>query len=375
MIKVCHVISGYHRTDARVFQRQCKSLKNAGFEVSLLTNDGQPEQIIDGIKVFHTKKFWPSRLKVLLFAKFQFLRAALEIDADIYQMHSPELISLGLALQKVGKKVVYDAHEDLPRHIMEKEWLPVVFRKPVSWITEKFMNKQLAKYDAIVSPHTHVVQYLSLINKDVRLIANFPIVASEFNFSEEGYLGREKIMCYTGTVYSYSNQETILDAMQKVKEIRYEIAGYIDPSHLEALSKHKVFDRVKFHGRIPWSKMQEFYHKNRLGVVVYDYKLNLGYKLGSYGTNKIFEYMETGLPFICTDYILWKEIVDENNCGICVEPGNTEQIANAIQYLIDQPELAYQMGQNGRKAVLNKYNWRSQEIDYVDLFNKFSIAK
>ena len=118
--------------------------------------------------------------------------------------------------------------------------------------------------------------------------------------------------------------------------------------------------------------MQEFYHKNRLGVVVYDYKLNLGYKLGSYGTNKIFEYMETGLPFICTDYILWKEIVDENNCGICVEPGNAEQITNAIQYLIDHPALAYQMGQNGRKAVLNKYNWRTQEIAYVDLFEKLS---
>lgn len=372
MVKVCHVISGYHRTDARVFQRQCKSLKNADFEVSLLTNDGQPEETIDGIKVYHTKSYWPSRIKVLLFAKKQFLSAALEIDADIYQMHSPELISLGTELQKRGKKVVYDAHEDLPRHIMEKEWLPELFRKPISWITERFMNNHLSKYDAIVSPHTHVVQYLSKINKNVELIANFPIVVSDYPFSEEDYLKREKIMCYTGTVYSYSNQEVIIDAIAQVNGIRYEIAGYIDPTHLDSLSKHPSFDKVNFLGRIPWVQMQSFYHKTIMGIVVYDYKLNLGYKLGSYGTNKIFEYMETGLPFICTDYILWKEIVDQHNCGICVEPGNLEQIKNAISYLLDNPKVAFEMGQNGRRAVKEKFNWRSQEIVYVDMFNKLT---
>lgn len=372
MVKICHVISGYHRTDARVFQRQCKSLKNAGFEVSLLTNDGEPEEVIDGIKVYHTKKYWPSRIKVLLFAKQQFLSSALDIDADIYQMHSPELISLGIALQQKGKKVVYDAHEDLPRHIMEKEWLPVVFRKPISWITEKFMNKSLAKYDGIVSPHTHVVQYLSKINKNVELVANFPIIVSHFAFTEEEYLQRDKIMCYTGTVYSYSNQEVILDAISQIHGVKYEIAGYIDPNHLAELSKHKVFDRVNFLGRIPWAQMQNFYHKTIMGVVIYDYKLNLGYKLGSYGTNKIFEYMEAGLPFICTDYILWKEIIDDYKCGLYVEPGNVDQIKNAIQYLLDHPKIAFEMGQNGRRAVNEKFNWRSQEISYVEMFNKMS---
>jgi glycosyltransferase involved in cell wall biosynthesis len=367
-VKVCHVISGYFRTDARVFQRQCKSLVAAGFEVCLLTNDGEPSETIDGIKVFEAGRFWSSRLKVLLFAKKQFLRKALEIDADIYQMHSPELLSLGLTLQKKGKRVVYDAHEDLPRHLLEKEWLPKILRKPLSWIVERYMNKVMAKYDALISPHSHVVEYLKVLNDNTRLVANFPIVNHIEDFSKEDYLKREKIMCYTGTVYGYSNQEAVLDAMIGIPGIHYKIAGYVDPDHLRALEMHRVFNRVKFHGRIPWVEMQSFYEKAIMGLVIYDYKLNLGYKLGSYGTNKIFEYMEACLPYICTDYILWKEIVEKHDCGICVEPGNTAQIQSAIEYLLNNPDRAYEMGQNGRRAVQEEFNWQSQELVYIQLF-------
>jgi hypothetical protein len=56
MVKVCHIISGYFRIEARVFQRQCKSLKNNGFEVSVLTNDGEPEEVIDGIPFYSCNK-------------------------------------------------------------------------------------------------------------------------------------------------------------------------------------------------------------------------------------------------------------------------------------------------------------------------------
>ncbi len=82
--------------------------------------------------------------------------------------------------------------------------------------------------------------------------------------------------------------------------------------------------------------------------------------------------MEAGLPFICTDYTLWKEIIDEYKCGLYVEPGNVEQIKNAIQYLLDHPKTAFEMGQNGRRAVIERFNWRSQEISYVAMFNKMN---
>jgi glycosyltransferase involved in cell wall biosynthesis len=369
--KVCHVISGYIRDNARIFQRQCISLSNAGFKVSILTNDGQPEEIMDGVNVYCTKITFKSRLLTLLFAKYQFLKRAIEIDADIYQLHSPELIPLGVALKKIGKIVIYDAHEDLPRHILEKEWLPKFTRGIISKIVEYYMNISLKKLNEIISPHSHVVKELSRLNPNTTLITNFPIINWNYKILLEEYLAREKIICYTGTVYEYSNQDMILKALNDLPQILYKSVGYISQSQLLKLSKIDSFKRVEFGDLIPYSKMKSFYESAIIGLVIYDYKLNLGNRLGSYGTNKIFEYMEAGLPFICTDYVLWNEIVTKYNCGICVQPGNLTQIRDAIHFLYANPTLAYQMGQNGRRAVESEYNWGLEEKKYISLFNKY----
>jgi glycosyltransferase involved in cell wall biosynthesis len=256
----------------------------------------------------------------------------------------------------------------MPNHILEKEWIPYFLRKPLSWVVQKYMNALLTKYDAIISPHSHVVDYLSLINSNVKMITNFPLVQPRIEFTMEDYLSRGKKMCYTGTVYSYSNQEAIIDSISKMEDVTYEIPGYFQPQHLKSLKQMDGSSKLLVLGRLSWEEMISFYERMALGIVVYDYKLNLGYKLGSYGTNKIFEYMEAGIPFICTDYILWKEIVDIYDCGVCVEPGNLEQITNAIKFFFDNSVVAYEMGQNGRKAVLEKFNWESQEKVYLEIF-------
>ena len=74
LISVCHVISGYYRNDPRIFQRQCKSLRDANFSVCILTNDNQPDEILEGIPIYSSNNFSSSRLRILLFAKKQFLK-------------------------------------------------------------------------------------------------------------------------------------------------------------------------------------------------------------------------------------------------------------------------------------------------------------
>jgi glycosyltransferase involved in cell wall biosynthesis len=372
MTRVCLVSASHHRNDTRLVERQARSLQSNGFDVTVLLNDGLGEEIKNGIKIVNPSSFWKNRLKIIFFAKKLFLAKAREIDADIYQMQSPECWLLGIELQKNGKKVIYDAEEDLPRHIKEKEWLPFFIRTLVSFFVEKFMLKILAKYDGLISPHLHVIDYLKKINKNVYYVVNFPHLNNFNDFSFSQYNSRSNLMCYTGTVYYYSNQFVILDAIKNIADVKYEIAGHIDHGYLEQLSLHDSFPKFVFHGRLPWDQLKYFYSKFKIGIVVYDYKLNLGWKQGSFGTNKIFEYMESALPFICTDFDLWKAIIDEYDCGICVQPGNEFQIANAINFLLTNPERAYQMGQNGRKAVIEKFNWQSQENVYLDLFHNLN---
>lgn len=369
MTQICHVISGYYRTDARVFQRQCKSLKNNGFEVSVLTNDGEPKEIIDGIPIYSCKKFYNSRIKILLFSTKQFYEKAIIIDADIYQLHSPELLPLGKKLKRLGKKVVYDAHEHMPMHILEKDWIPKPFRLLLSKCVKLYMENILPKFDFTITPHSHVLADLKTKVKNIELIANFPLVKKSTNFSFKEYTNRNNRICYTGTVYPYSNQQLLAYALKSINNLKYDIAGYIDEDLLKELESIIPHSKLKFHGRLSFNKLPELYNNSTIGYVLYDYKLNLGYKLGSYGTNKIFEYMEEGLPFICTDYILWKEICDNYHCGIYIPPGDKQKLKEALSFLTENKEEAYKMGQNGKQAVKDVFNWSSEESKYIKIFN------
>jgi glycosyltransferase involved in cell wall biosynthesis len=367
--KICHVISGYHRTDARIFYRQCLSLRNHGFDVCILTNDGQPNEIIEGIPIISCTNTPAGRKKELLMARRLFYNHAIALDADAYQLHSPELLPLGVKLKRHGKVVVYDAHEDMPNHILEKEWLPPWSRQLVSRAFALYMNRVLMRFDEVISPHSHVVQSLQQrLGKGI-LVANFPLVKRRQDSSVDEYLARKNLFCYSGTVYSYSNQSTIAAALSEILDAHYEIAGYIDDDQRDLLSNSAAGSRISCLGRLSQVELAKFYNRSIAGIVVYDYKLNLGYRLGSYGTNKIFEYMEAGLPIICTDYDLWKDIVDRYKCGICVKPGDVSELRQAMHTIMADKKAAFQMGINGRHAVEKEFNWTSEEVKYCGMFS------
>jgi glycosyltransferase involved in cell wall biosynthesis len=90
---------------------------------------------------------------------------------------------------------------------------------------------------------------------------------------------------------------------------------------------------------------------------------------------KMFEYMAAGIPVIASNFPLWRQIVEGNQCGLCVDPLNPKAIAGAIDYLIMNPEIAKRMGENGKKAVIEKYNWPVQAIKLTDFYRTISNEK
>jgi glycosyltransferase involved in cell wall biosynthesis len=373
-MKVCHVISGYHRNDARVFLRQCLSLKRAGYDVSIVTNDGEPDEVLEGIPIVSCRAHWP-RWKVLLAARRQFIEETVGVDADVYQLHSPELLPLAAPLQHLGKAVVYDAHEDLPRHLLEKEWLPRAIRRPLAFGAEHYLRRVLKRIDDVVSPHSHVVEHLQNTVGKGTLVANFPLVQPLPRMSADAFAARPTAVCYSGTVYQHSNQEATLDALSALPEVRYRIAGYIGDAHRQALDLRPGADQVEYLGRINQAELRTLYTSCIAGLAIIDYKLNQGGKLGSYAVNKLFEYMEAGLPVICTDYTLWRDIIERYDCGVCVAPGSVAELRSAIEYVVADRARAYRMGQNGRRAVLEEFNWASEERKYLAVFGRLDTKR
>jgi len=86
--------------------------------------------------------------------------------------------------------------------------------------------------------------------------------------------------------------------------------------------------------------------------------------------NKMFEYMSAGIPVIASDFLFWKEIIERHNCGICVDPHNSREIAKAVNTLLTDNELAATMGANGRRAVEERYNWQNEERKLLDFYQE-----
>ena len=90
---------------------------------------------------------------------------------------------------------------------------------------------------------------------------------------------------------------------------------------------------------------------------------------------KVYEYMAAGLPVIVSDYPFMRRSVQEDGFGLAVDPADVQAIAKAIQMVLSDAGAARQMGENGRKAVLNKYNWGIEEKKLFALYAELAKEK
>ena len=123
--------------------------------------------------------------------------------------------------------------------------------------------------------------------------------------------------------------------------------------HGEEEQEKKDNERTKFLGFLNRKQVEEMYNRSRVGLCVLRKTPNHVNALAI----KLFEYMAAGIPIVCSNFPLWVEIVEKNGCGICVEPGHSEKIIEAIQYLLKNPKEAKRMGDIGKQIVREKYNW------------------
>lgn len=80
--------------------------------------------------------------------------------------------------------------------------------------------------------------------------------------------------------------------------------------------------------------------------------------------------MACGKPIIVSDCPAQKNVVLETDCGLIHDSGNEEDLARKILYLYKNPEIQEQMGLNGKKAVLEKYNWETASKNLINLYKK-----
>lgn len=364
--KICHVTSVHPRYDVRILRKECKSLASNGFDVVLLVNDNLPDENIDGVQIFSTHIKPRNRFERVLKSKKILKQKMLQINAEVYHFHDPELLPEAVWIKKEGKKVIFDFHEDVSQQILFKPWIPKIIRKLTSGIYKKYEQNRVKKCDALITVTPKFVDRLKQINPNTIMITNYPIL-KEKAINEQ--ISRKRAICFAGGISPQWNHENIIRAIESIDDIEYIIAGSGSLKYIQKLKKLPGWSKVRYLGRIPHEKVLDIYREAMIGMTLLSNNTQVSDE-GTLGNTKIFEFMEAELPIICSNNRIWTQIVTEYNCGIAIDPNNINEIVRAIKYITEYQNKASGLGKNGRRAVEERYNWKEQETILLNAYSE-----
>jgi len=356
LTKITHLTSAHPRFDTRIFIKMCSSLASIqNYEVSLIVADGKGDEVKNGVNIFDVGKS-AGRLNRIVKTTQKVYQKAISLNSDIYHLHDPELIPIGLKLKKMGKKVIFDAHEDVALQILSKSYMNVILRTVLSrsfLIFEKFAFK---KFDFLITATSHIRDKFLKINKNCIDINNYPKL-EEFDFVIDESK-KENAVCYIGSIAAIRGIKEIVKAIEFTEGIKLLLAGDFRERDVESeVKSYGGWSKVEELGFLDRAGVADVMSRSKAGVVTLHPTINYQDALPV----KMFEYMAAGLPVIASNIKLWGEIIKDAKCGICVDPLNPKAIADAIEYIMTHPIEAKKMGENGKRAVREKYNWSIEE--------------
>lgn len=361
-VKICHVTSAHNTNDVRILKKECTSLaKSKEYEVYLV---GQGDSYIyKNVNVVGVGTLPNNRFKRMSeFAK-KVVDEALKIDADIYHLHDPELLRLAVKFKNAGKKVIFDSHENVLDSIEEKTYMPIIIRKIFKIYYKKLQKRILPQIDGIVVVTPQMIDIYKEYNENIVLITNYPILEQEKKVQTDNdttfVKGR---FIFAGGISEQWSHKEIINAIDEIDGIEYRLFGPADEEYLAELKKMPGWSKVYYGGKISYEEVQEEMKKAQFAFALLKPSRNSFYRQGTLGNTKLFEAMGNGKPVIATDFDLWKPIVEENRCGVCVDPADVMAIRRAIFKMFQLANKEYNiMRQRCNDMAIKKYNWNNEE--------------
>lgn len=370
MKRVCHISSAHVGLDSRIFHKECVSLAAAGYETHLVISANQDEvrKASEHKIILHPVVEASGRLSRVLRKTRECYKISRRINADIYHFHDPELIFVGMALSLYGKKVIYDVHEDVPTDILSKEWISPWLRKGAAWAARLVEAIGARFFFHIVTSTPYIRDRFLKYTPRAIDIKNYP----HFKGAERRveWCEKKNEICYIGTISKIRGIREICSAFDHVEtEAKLVLAGqFNEPDVEKEVRSLPCWNRVDYLGLIEHDSVYDVLQRSVAGLVTLHPLANFKEALPI----KMFEYMQAGIPVIASDFPLWREIIERSRCGILVDPLNPSEIADAIDFLVAHPEIACEMGRNGRVDVLNVYNWQAEERSLIALYEELT---
>ncbi len=359
------------RGDTRIFVKEVNTLATSlPIEISYIVADGLGgnSDAAPNIAIHDLGKLSGGHLARALRGTRRSFRLLRQLKPSIVHFHDPELIPLGLVLKVLGHKIIYDVHEDLPRQISSKLWIPALLRKPTALAVSAFEWAAAKSFDAIVAATPRIADRFPA--HKTAIVQNFPI-ASELHlgggrsppsdpprFAYVGGLARARGCCEIVEAMALLNQ---------THPAKLLMAGTFLPETFRGeLSARAGWQHVEYLGHLSREGVRETLGAARAGLVTLYPEPNY---IESYPV-KLFEYMAAGLPVIASDFPLWRSIIEGAGCGLLADPQKPEQIAQHMRWILDHPTEAASMGARGRAAVEKIYNWDREAVKLVGVYER-----
>ncbi len=377
--------------DDRVY-KEAQSLIKEGFNVSIAcyTFSNRPEfEVVDGINVFRKRvpifiykssaaalKFpvyfnWWKRYLKTIFAKHTF---------DVIHIHDLPLTKVGVYFkQKYNIKLVVDLHENWVAMLEKATHSNTTIGKILSPIKQwrDYEKNILQNVDLVVTTVEEMQQRITNLgiakNKTVVIvntinIENFKHIdiqktktaSDDFILFFSGALNIER-----GLQYVIKGMQIIRQNIPKAKLIIVGRGSY--QKVLEELSsKYKVNDCVKFLG---WKQLDEVIRLTSQADISLIPHIKWE-QTDCTSPNKLFQSMYVGVPLLVSNCKPLTRIVTETESGMSYTFDDEKEFAEKVKFLYDNPRKAIEMGQNGTKAILEKYNWNAMSKDFIDKYKQ-----
>lgn len=364
MIKVCHISSAHPPFDVRIFHKECVSLAQAGFDVSLVITHDKHETV-QGVKMIPLPPTKGRIHRMVIKTHFAFYRA-LKTKSKIYHFHDPELMIAGILLKIMGKKVIFDSHENVSSQIENKSWIG---NKPVRLLVKNcyrlFEKFAILFYDTVISVTPEIVEFLS--PKKGFLVRNYPIISLIENQGSRTEEKETTTLIYAGGLTKIRGIKEICEAVKLTeKNVELILLGNWESEKFknECLTNK---NKVKYLGVLPLKEVYPMMKNADLGMAtLYPEKNHLNSL-----PIKAFEYMACNLPILMSNFPYWVNTFE--GCAMFVDPNSVEAIKEKIEWFVDHKESGKEMGRFGNAEVKRKYSWEEESKELVNMYK--SILK
>jgi len=373
--KVCILTTVHQPFDVRIFHKEAKSLAKAGYDVTLIAQHAENE-VVGGINIIALPK--PKNRFVRIFGlSWKTLILALRQKYDIYHFHDPELIFIGIILKILGKKVIYDVHEDYPDYILEKMYLPHWIKFPFSKIM-KFVEWLTGKaLDYIITADSGV--YKRFPCKKAEIIYNYPDL-STFRRKEKEEAKLYDLI-YPGTVSNYI-LNSIIDVTIEVLKTKLDFKVLLISSNTmignkslkriaEQIKKRGITENtIKLMGHIPHDEVCSYIKQSRIGFI----PLPNTPKFQKNIPTKLFEFMFCKIPVVASDLFPTRQFVENNYCCELVDINDRIDTSKIILELLKDDGKRNTMGNNGHNLVSKFYNWGNEEKKLFSIYKGLLVG-